>query len=191
MKLFITIVSLYAIGLHAVPLVKENYVRNPEEMGGHFQGDMVFPDDIPRGAAHRPTWQRWPGGFIPYDMTASISFNHTILITNAMRRMEELTQVNNRPCIRFRPKTDLDSIFITITNGSGCSAHVGYLEDYTLNRTLTLMHAPPYTCMITGIIQHELLHILGFFHEQSRPDRDEYVSIQWANIINGNETFFL
>ncbi|UJR07013.1 hypothetical protein I4U23_011301 [Adineta vaga] len=116
--------------------------------------------------------------------------NHSALIVDAMRRMEDLTKVNNRMCIQFRPKTDADPIFITIKNGTGCSAHVGYLQNYTLNRTLTLMYAPPYTCMIRGIIQHELLHILGFFHEQSRPDRDDYVSIQWENIINGTEFNF-
>ncbi|CAF4231661.1 unnamed protein product [Rotaria sordida] len=44
--------------------------------------------------------------------------------------------------------------------------------------------------MRTAIIQHELLHILGFFHEQSRPDRDEYVSILWQNIIKGTENNF-
>ena len=25
----------------------------------------------------------------------------------------------------------------------------------------------------------------GFYHEQSRPDRDDYVSVQWANIVSG------
>lgn len=41
-----------------------------------------------------------------------------------MREMESLTQVNNVPCIRFRPKTATDNIFITIQNGTGCSAYV-------------------------------------------------------------------
>ncbi len=41
-----------------------------------------------------------------------------------MRRMENLTRVNDELCIEFRPITDDDDIFITIQNGSGCSAYV-------------------------------------------------------------------
>ena len=54
--------------------------------------------------------------------------NNSILILESMRRMEQWTQVNNRSCIQFRPKTPDDPIGIVIQNGSGCSAYV-WLSD--------------------------------------------------------------
>jgi hypothetical protein len=38
--------------------------------------------------------------------------------------MESQTKVDDVPCIQFRPKTDADQIYITIQNGTGCSAYV-------------------------------------------------------------------
>ena len=40
-------------------------------------------------------------------------------------------------------------------------------------------------CNYRPIIVHEFLHALGFWHEQSRPDRDSYVRILWENIQGG------
>uniref|UniRef100_A0A3B4G693 Metalloendopeptidase n=1 Tax=Pundamilia nyererei TaxID=303518 RepID=A0A3B4G693_9CICH len=40
-------------------------------------------------------------------------------------------------------------------------------------------------CDHIATIEHEFLHALGFWHEQSRADRDDYVEIMWDRITEG------
>ena len=40
-------------------------------------------------------------------------------------------------------------------------------------------------CEHEGIILHELMHTVGFFHTNSRPDRDAYVIVYTKNIRSG------
>lgn len=42
-------------------------------------------------------------------------------------------------------------------------------------------------CDRIATIEHEFLHALGFWHEQSRADRDDYVKIMWDRISEGTE----
>ncbi|GLH14390.1 Dorsal-ventral patterning protein tolloid [Gryllus bimaculatus] len=85
-------------------------------------------------------------------------------------------------CIRFVPRTSqLDYIYLQ--KGVGCSSHVGRSGS---GQPISL--APG--CVYKGIVIHELLHALGFWHEQSRGDRDDYVTVLWHNIQRGMEHNF-
>ena len=57
---------------------------------------------------------------------------------------------------------------------AGCYATIGKARQAQLN-------LGPH-CMNRETILHEVMHILGFFHEQSREDRDDYVEVLFDNI---------
>ncbi|XP_071743603.1 low choriolytic enzyme-like, partial [Lepeophtheirus salmonis] len=62
--------------------------------------------------------------------------------------------------------------------------------NYNSRRSRSVLHLQSNGCVHLGVIAHELLHILGFAHEQTRPDRDQYVTISWENIRSGTYSNF-
>ncbi|KAJ3614417.1 hypothetical protein NHX12_017991 [Muraenolepis orangiensis] len=64
------------------------------------------------------------------------------------------------------------------------NAGLGISERHTIIRSLKS------GCIYTSVIQHEALHALGFHHEQSRSDRDDFVNIITQNILPGRQRNF-
>ncbi|XP_018431940.1 PREDICTED: astacin-like metalloendopeptidase [Nanorana parkeri] len=101
---------------------------------------------------------------------AGYSNSDLALIRNAMQEYEALT------CARFVSRTT-ESSYLNITSSGGCFSFVGR----TGGAQILQLYSSG--CMKRGIIQHELQHALGFYHEITRSDKDSYIIIRDEFII--------
>eukprot|EP00058_Branchiostoma_floridae_P022716 XP_002608206.1 hypothetical protein BRAFLDRAFT_90353 [Branchiostoma floridae] len=85
-----------------------------------------------------------------------------------------MEEFNRRTCIRFVPRTN-EQNYIHIRKSTGCHAYVGVqggAQEVSLGDG----------CLGKATIMHELMHAAGFWHEHSRPDRDDWVYIYLENV---------
>ena len=96
---------------------------------------------------------------------------------------QQRNQVNNaiaqyhaKTCLKFIPRSS-EADYIYFDNAqTGCWSSVGRVGR---KQTINLQAA----CLTRiGTVIHEMMHAVGFLHEQNREDRDSFVSIQWQNV---------
>ncbi|XP_046392002.1 zinc metalloproteinase nas-15-like [Ischnura elegans] len=119
----------------------------------------------------------WPDGRVPYVISIAFDENERAAIASA------ILEFHRRSCIRFIPRSTQKD-YVYILKGEGCSSLVGR-AGYGV-QALSI----GYGCAQRGVVIHELLHAVGFWHEHSRADRDEHVVILWNNIRRGMEYNF-
>jgi hypothetical protein len=147
--------------------------QNPEELGSYVEGDMLIPGVEGRNGLVK-TSSRWPNGVVPYVISSSISSTDRATILRAMEIYKRDT------CIRFVPRSsEADYISIESSN-TGCWSSVGRVG----KRQIVNLQSPGCITRI-GTPLHELMHALGFVHEQNRYDRDNFVRILFSNIKQG------
>ncbi|MBB5648458.1 M12 family metallopeptidase [Pedobacter cryoconitis] len=105
--------------------------------------------------------KKWTGGIWYY----KIQSNRSSDIFTAMSWISSVTN------IQFIPRTNQDN-YVTIydTNESSSSSNAIGMESG--KKEIYLSASQP-----TGTIAHEIMHSLGVFHEQCRPDRNNYITV--------------
>ncbi|XP_053544908.1 embryonic protein UVS.2 [Bombina bombina] len=110
---------------------------------------------------------------IPYSLSSDFTNNEKKFIEKALQDFTTLT------CIQFVQRST-EEAFLDIASGSGCWSYIGKTGESQF------VSVSRNGCLARGVIQHEVLHALGFYHEQSRSDRDNYVDIMWQYINEGD-----
>ncbi|XP_012287980.1 zinc metalloproteinase nas-13 [Orussus abietinus] len=158
----------------------EDSGMNPEELGEYAEGDILFQMQVGGRNGLRAESSRWPGGVIPYSISPQFSGEYRKRILDAMDDYRRYT------CITFRPSTGQESNYIKIVAGqTGCWSSVGRVG----GSQIVNLQIPG--CVTRkGTIIHELMHAVGFLHEHSRYERDNYVQVKWENITPGRDNNF-
>ncbi|KAI5618564.1 nephrosin isoform 2 precursor, partial [Silurus asotus] len=124
-------------------------------------------------------WPRSSDGkvYVPYVISRQYSPSEKNIIQTALDSFQKST------CIQFIPHTkEVD--YINIISGDGCYSYIGRVGG---RQVLSLQRDG---CVYHKTAQHELLHALGFHHEQCRSDRDKHIEILFKNVIKGTENNF-
>ncbi|XP_009693785.1 PREDICTED: meprin A subunit alpha-like [Cariama cristata] len=132
-----------------------------------FEGDIILP--LERNGLRNSSY-RWKFP-IPYILADNLDLNAKGVILQAF----EMFRLKS--CVDFKPYEG-EQTYLKFEKLDGCWSYVGDLQS---GQTVSIGER----CDYKAIVEHEVLHALGFYHEQSRTDRDDYVQIWWDEIIEG------
>ncbi|XP_047116673.1 zinc metalloproteinase nas-14-like [Schistocerca piceifrons] len=153
---------------------------NVWEMSGLFEGDIMMAEDNNIKNIILDEDKYWPSGVLPYYIVEEdFSEEEVEIIHKAIKDYKKKT------CVSIRPYRKGDEDFVMVQgNNTGCWSYVGRKNG---GQVLNLQTPG---CVHHGIVIHEFLHALGFYHQQSAHNRDDYVKILWENIKEGKEGNF-
>jgi Astacin (Peptidase family M12A) len=155
----LTALSLPLSGSHQITgYIKDGYLR--------FQGDILLSEvSLDKQAAFVSSL--WSDNTIAYAIDPELPKKIRKNIAKAVKYYNTSTN------LKWIPRSDEED-YVEFSPSSGCASYVGRRG----GRQPILL---AWYCSYSAVL-HEMGHALGFQHEQTRPDRDESVTVHWDKI---------
>lgn len=134
-----------------------------------------------RGLSNTVYGATWPNGIVPYVIDAKLSSAAESRIRDAIDHWNDVRAVS----LIERTSANAGAFpnYIHFINQNQCASWVGFQ-----NTGPQSIYSGD-NCS-TGSMIHEIGHALGLLHEHTRPDRDNFVAVNWSNITSGKEHNF-
>lgn len=166
---------------------EKNYVV---EKVNHFfilNGDIIVGDDFPKTQSYSVLPNlgflqfQWANATMPIVIDPSIYANGLGgIVLSAIDAFNSKTEL----CLVPRTNED-DYVKISFSTTLGSAAGVSRLGRQGGGQSLMLASSAS-----QGTVMHELMHAAGFYHEQCRSDRDQFVRIHEENMEAGRKSQF-
>lgn len=131
-----------------------------------------------RGVVIDDDAKRWPGGVVPWENDDA----DPAIVQAAVAMIEDET-----PGVDLVPYDGSQPNYITFRDASGCSSAIG-MQGGQQFINLKVNDGTSFCSIGSGA--HEILHALGMYHEHTRCDRDDFVTIDFDEIESGREGNF-
>lgn len=149
-----------------------------ERAYGDGNGHALSTNGGERRAVQADDSGKWPNGVVYYRYHSDTTASERSVMRDAMDRWEDVT------CLRFVYRSSQTDYILWRTDDDGCySDSIGRDGG---QQTINLGSG----CLTVGIAVHEIGHAIGFWHEQSRSDRDAFVNILLNNVQDSKKHNF-
>ncbi len=179
----------------ALARIDDHLVRVSRHNGvSLFEGDIVIPEDSPASGKNpnRESMQiigasrAWPNFRIPYanSLPKFIGYGDLFEPNPAYNDVEQaIGYWNSRfPGLLVPATSGAPDVVVFRQASDVCQSSVG--------RVGGTQYVDLDPSCGEAAVRHEIGHVLGFWHEQSRQDRESFVTINWDNIRSGKSGNF-
>ncbi len=137
---------------------------HPHDHGDHWSCTVLKTDEQLRGLHANNLW---------LDNTVYYSFHANTSPSNQADALAAMALIEGVSSMTFVARTS-ETDYVVFTDAGGNNSFIGRIGGpQTININAWSVHY---------VIVHEIMHAMGIYHEQSRPDRNTFVQINSGNI---------
>ncbi|WKY05400.1 hypothetical protein Q1695_005980 [Nippostrongylus brasiliensis] len=163
-------------------LVPQSWLINENSPTKLLYGDMILTPmqqrrygdqkNSVRGVSRKEnSFNRWKDNIIPYKISTQYTNDQARTIRDSLDELERMS------CFRFVERSN-EKDYLSLVPLDGCYSFVGKIGGA---QVVSLAR----DCVADYIIWHEVMHAIGFEHEHQRPDRDNYIRVEYKNVQQG------